>query len=62
MMGENEVPATMHRVSTQIEELEKKLADLTARFPAHSIPPSMMIELDELEEQLAALYAKRGQR
>jgi hypothetical protein len=35
---------------------------LTARYPAHSIPPSMMIELDELEEQLAALYAKRGQR
>jgi thioredoxin 1 len=41
-------------VSTSIEELERRLADLKARMPAHSIPPSMMIELDELEEQLAA--------
>jgi len=42
---------------TKIERLEKRLADLKARMPAHSIPPSMMIELDELEEQLAELQA-----
>ena len=41
----------------QIEKLERRLADLKARMPAHSIPPSMMIELDELEEQLAELQA-----
>ena len=40
---------------TLVEELEERLADLKARMPAHSIPPSMMIELDELEEQLAEL-------
>lgn len=36
-----------------LEELEQQLADLQARLPAHSIPPSMIAELDELEEALA---------
>jgi hypothetical protein len=40
------------------EELERQLADLKARLPAHSVPSSMMIELDELEEQLAKIRAK----
>jgi hypothetical protein len=40
---------------TRREELERRLADLHARMPAHSIPPAMMIALDELEEQLAEL-------
>ena len=47
-------------VLTQIEDLEAKLADLKARMPAHSIPPSMMMELDELEEQLTELYDRRS--
>jgi len=42
---------------TRAEELERRLVDLKARMPAHSIPPSMMIELDELEDQLAELRA-----
>jgi hypothetical protein len=41
--------------------LERRLADLKARMPAHSIPPSMMIELDELEEQLDALKERRSE-
>ncbi len=36
-----------------VAKLEMQLADLQARLPAHSIPPSMIAELDELEEQLA---------
>jgi hypothetical protein len=43
------------------EELERRLADLKARLPAHSVPPSMMIELDELEEQLAEIRAKTNE-
>jgi hypothetical protein len=39
--------------AARVAELEKLLADLRARLPAHSVPPSMMIELDELEEELA---------
>jgi hypothetical protein len=45
-----------------VEELERRLDDLKKRLPAHSIPPSMMIELDELEEQLAQLYAQDDEK
>lgn len=43
-----------------VAELEKRLADLQARLPAHSVPPSMIAELDELEEALA--HAQRRLR
>ena len=36
----------------RIKELEEKLADLKGRWPAHSVPPSMWQELEELEEEL----------
>jgi len=39
----------------RIQELEKKIADLKKRWPAHSVPPAMMQELDELEEELAEI-------
>ena len=34
------------------KELEEKLADLKSRWPAHSVPPSMWQQLEELEEEL----------
>jgi hypothetical protein len=37
----------------RIQELQEKIADLKKRWPAHSVPPIMMQELDELEEELA---------
>jgi polyhydroxyalkanoate synthesis regulator phasin len=43
------------RREERVEELERRLADLKARLPAHSTPPSMMMELDELEEELDRL-------
>ena len=36
----------------RIAELERRIADLKARLPKHSVPPSMFIELEELEEEL----------
>lgn len=39
--------------AARVAELEKQIADLQARLPAHSVPPSMIAELDELEEALA---------
>lgn len=36
----------------KIEELINKISDLKKRLPAHSAPPSMLQELEELEEQL----------
>jgi hypothetical protein len=46
------------RLELEREELERRLADLKTRLPAHSVPTSMMIELDELEEQLDVIRAK----
>ncbi|MGW8143128.1 MAG: hypothetical protein ACWGN2_01960 [Anaerolineales bacterium] len=42
----------------QIERLEKQLADLQARLPAHSIPPNLIEELDEIDEQLQAAKSR----
>jgi hypothetical protein len=38
--------------SERIEELEKQIAELKRRWPAHSVPPTMFRQLDELEEEL----------
>ena len=43
----------------RIEELERQIAELKSRWPAHSVPPAMFQQLEELEEELEAL--KRGQ-
>jgi hypothetical protein len=34
-------------------EIEDRIADLKARWPAHSVPPSMWKQLELLEEELA---------
>ena len=46
----------------RIKELEEKIADLKARWPAHSVPPSMWQQLEELEDELekAREAEKRG--
>ncbi len=38
----------------EVEDLEQRIADLKDRMPAHSVKPSMMQELEELEERLQA--------
>lgn len=43
--------------SSRVAELEKRIADLKARLPKHSIPASMLIELEDLEEELTAMLA-----
>jgi len=35
-----------------IATLEAQLEDLKARLPAHSTPPAMIAEMDELDDQL----------
>lgn len=42
----------------RIGELQKRLEDLRARLPKHSVPAAMMLELEALEEELAALQAQ----
>ena len=44
--------------SEKVAELEKRIAELQARIPKHSIPPTMLIELDDLEEELEQARAE----
>jgi DNA-binding transcriptional MerR regulator len=46
----------------RIAELEAEIAELKARMPKHSVPPAMIIQLEDLEDELQALKArvKRG--
>lgn len=39
-------------MSERIKELERQIAELKRRWPAHSTPPTMLQQLDELEEEL----------
>jgi hypothetical protein len=34
-------------------EIEQRIAELKRRWPAHSVPPAMWEELEELESELA---------
>jgi hypothetical protein len=43
----------------KVTEINAKIADLKARWPAHSVPPSMWQQLEELEAQLEE--AKRNE-
>ena len=43
-----------------IQELKEKIADLKKRLPAHSIPPAMLIELEDLEDALAEALKKEA--
>ena len=48
----------------RVKELEAQIEALKKRWPAHSVPPNMMLQLDELEEELElarqALAEKKG--
>jgi len=44
----------------KVREIEDKIADLKARWPAHSVPPSMWQKLEELEDELEKAKAGRG--
>ncbi len=53
-MGENkrEEHERVEEIRARIARLEARLEDLRRRFPAHSIPPAMVAEMDALEEEL----------
>jgi hypothetical protein len=38
----------------EINAIELEISDLRARWPAHSVPPAMWMELEELENKLRA--------
>jgi hypothetical protein len=43
--------------SERIKELEEQIAELKRRWPAHSVPPTMLQQLDDLEAELERALA-----
>jgi hypothetical protein len=39
----------------RIAQIEAELAELQARLPKHSVPPTMIIEMEDLEDELDVL-------
>jgi hypothetical protein len=39
----------------KLKDLQGALDDLRARWPAHSVKPEMIIQLEDLEEEIATL-------
>ncbi len=37
---------------SRVAEIEARITDLKARWPPHSVPPSMWQKLEELEDEL----------
>ena len=44
----------------RIKEIEEKIAEMRKRIPPHSIPPRMLEELEDLEEELQKLKSGTG--
>ena len=49
----------MSNPQERIAELEEQIAELKARWPAHSAQPWMLQKLEELEEELEALLGQK---
>ena len=44
----------------KVKDIEEKIADLKGRWPAHSVPPSMWQQLEDLEAELEAAKKDRN--
>jgi chromosome segregation ATPase len=49
-------------VQEQIAEVTRRLAEARARIPKHDAPHGLMVEIDELEEELARLQVQARPR
>lgn len=43
------------QLAKKVQELKEKLRDREAALPAHSVRPHQILEIEELEEKIAAL-------
>ncbi|AFM42158.1 hypothetical protein Desaci_3261 [Desulfosporosinus acidiphilus SJ4] len=48
---EKETLLDQQEILLQLQDVEKKLADLKARWPFHSVQPRMVAEREDLEEE-----------
>jgi hypothetical protein len=44
----------------RIAQLEKEIEEMQARLPKHSVPPAMIMELEDLEEELEMLKTRQS--
>lgn len=51
-------PDAGKELAMEIARLEAEIADLKKRWPAHSVKPAMVQQLEELEERLSLLKKK----
>ncbi len=52
MKNPSQAGKTKSEAPDRIAELREQIADLKKRWPAHSTPPAMFQQLEELEEEL----------
>ncbi len=45
----------------KVKKLEEEIADLKARWPAHSVKPAMLQKLEELEEALEQAMREKAE-
>jgi hypothetical protein len=45
------------KLEKKLEEIERQIQETEKRLPAHSVKPPIMMELFELEDQRAFVYA-----
>jgi hypothetical protein len=49
----------LNNLDQQISELKNKIDDVKKRWPFHSVQPSLVQELEELESELEELQIKK---
>ena len=45
----------------KVKQLKKQISELKSQWPKHTVPPGMIQQLDELEEELARELKKGSQ-
>ena len=51
----------LKRLENKLKELDKKIAEVKRRMPAHSVKPSIMMELFTLEDERDLVEKQIGQ-
>ena len=58
--GNNQTAPGSHEAGRAVE-IEMRIAELKARWPAHSVPPQMWDELEGLEDELERLKNREAE-
>ncbi len=53
---------SLDQIKEHIDKLKKELKLLRSQFPMHSIPPAMIMQMDDLEDELLELKKELAKR